>query len=609
MMVMMMEGDEFERRSNGLVQAVIDMYGAKMVGGGRAGSVKNAHMDLSEKRSSRATKLHWARKNMNGIDETRRASETIKAKAKMELLEAKKTVKDLAFKIEESNLKTRHKVQVLDAEKKGRDRWAMEGSRMESDHRYTEVIRELESAKQELSKLQHNVAEAIGEKSRAEKEMSAAIARTQSCSGLLRDLSKEVEEANEEHVLVELAMMEATKELAEIEAQRKQEHRNFSVSMEDKRKQMNILRAGIQHVGELEIALEATNSEMEVVQNKLNFIKEKEKISDTTTSNASDEGNETSIELNAVLGELKARKTELELLKQEGLQSMISVDAAMNELELTVEEISRVKSQESKQEKVFEKLNSRLQMMYDKLDAAKASEATTTGILSTMSTGLDQLRTSAGTAKRERELMVAETLCIKSDVKELEFQTNLFEEKENDVIDELQQAIKSEAASMEKLKVLTKSATRARALAAKTNSMITISKFEYEYLSGCAAVAREVADKKIEAAEACIKALKKSEEEMLMEIGKAQREVRELSLKEEPEIQIAESSLTMRESMDQQLKQSKSVELTTKMELSKKSITDDGSFTPSLSKHQRPASRSSRLSSFTIGRRKKVMVN
>lgn len=608
-MVMMMEGDEYERKSNGLVQAVIDMYGGKMVGGGRAGSVKNAQMDLSEKRPSRATELHLARKNMNEIDETRRASETVKAKAEMELLEAKKTVKDLAFKIEESNLKTRHKVQVLNVEKKGRDRRAMEDSRMESDHRYTEVMRELESAKQELSKLQLDVAKAIGEKSRAEKEMHAAIARTQSCSGLLRDLSKEVEEANEEHVLVELAMIEAIKELAEIEAQWKQEHRNFSLSMEDKRKQMNILRAGIQHVEELEIAFEATNSEMEVVQNKLKFIKEKEKISDTTTSNASDEEDETSIELNAALLELKARKTELELLRQEGLQSMISVDATMNELELTVEEICGVKSQESKQEKVIKKLNSILQRMYDKLDAVKASEATTTGILSTMSTGLDQLRTSAETAKTERELMVAETWCIMSDVKELEFQTNLFEEKENDVIDELKQAIKSEAASMEELKVLTKSATRARALAAKTNSMITISKFEYEYLSGCAAVAGKVADKKIEVAEACIQALKKSEEEMLMEIGKAQREVRELRLKEELEIQIAESSLTMRESMDQQLKQSKSVELTTKMELSKKSITDDGGFTPSLSKHQRPVSRSSRLSSFTIGRRKNVMVN
>ncbi|KAL9255421.1 PLASTID MOVEMENT IMPAIRED 2-like protein [Drosera capensis] len=607
-MVMMMEGDEFERRSNGLVQAVIDMYGGKIVGG-KAGSVKNAQMDLSEKRPSRATELHLARKNMNEIDETRRASETVKAKAEMELLEAKKTVKDLAFKIEESNLKTRHKVQVLNVEKKGRDRQAMEGSRMESDHRYTEVMRELESAKQELSKLQLDVAKAIGEKSRAEKEMNAAIAKTRSRSGLLRDLSKEVEEANEEHVLVELAMIEAIKELAEIEAQRKQEHQNFSLSMEDKGKQMNILRAGIQHVEELEIAFEAMNSEMEVVQNKLNFIKEKEKISDMTTSNASDEEDKTSIELNAVLGELKARKTELELLRLEGLLSMISMDATMNELELTVEEISGVKSQESKHEKVIEKLNSRLQRMYDKFNASNASEATTIGILSTMSTGLDRLRTSTETAKRERKLMVTETLCIKSDVKELERQTDLFEAQENDIIGELQKAIKSEAASMEKLKVLTKSAMITRALAAKTNSKITISKFEYEYLSGCAAVAGKVADKKIEAAEASIKALKKSEEEMLMEIGKAQTEVRELSLKEELEIQIAESSLTMRESMDQQLKQSKSVELTTKIEVSKKSITDDGGFTPSLSKHQIPVSSSSRLSSFTIRRRKKVMVH
>ena len=49
---------------------------------------------------------------------------------------------------------------------------------------------------------------------------------------------------------------------------------------------------------------------------------------------------------------------------------------------------------------------------------------------------------------------------------------------------------------LEKLKTLTKSTMRERALTAQHSSMITISKFEYEYLTNHAASVEEIADKK-----------------------------------------------------------------------------------------------------------------
>ncbi|KAG5151301.1 hypothetical protein JHK84_027773 [Glycine max] len=81
-----------------------------------------------------------------------------------------------------------------------------------------------------------------------------------------------------------------------------------------------------------------------------------------------------------------------------------------------------------------------------------------------------------------------------------------------------------------KLKTLTESTMRERALTAQHSSMITISKFEYEYLTNHAASVEEIIDKKVAAVEAWIEALKASVKEILMETKIAQRELKESKL-------------------------------------------------------------------------------
>ncbi|XP_040868802.1 G-type lectin S-receptor-like serine/threonine-protein kinase At4g11900 [Glycine max] len=68
--------------------------------------------------------------------------------------------------------------------------------------------------------------------------------------------------------------------------------------------------------------------------------------------------------------------------------------------------------------------------------------------------------------------------------------------------------------------------------------MITISKFEYEYLTNHAASVEEIADKKVAAAEAWIEALKASEKEILMETKIAQRQLKESKLEQELELTL-----------------------------------------------------------------------
>ncbi|KAG5151422.1 hypothetical protein JHK84_027894 [Glycine max] len=87
---------------------------------------------------------------------------------------------------------------------------------------------------------------------------------------------------------------------------------------------------------------------------------------------------------------------------------------------------------------------------------------------------------------------------------------------------------------------------RETALTAQHSSMITISKFEYEYLTNHAASVEEIVDKKVAAAEAWIEALKASEKEILMERKIAQRELKESKLEPELEVYTKEKMLSRR---------------------------------------------------------------
>ena len=111
----------------------------------------------------------------------------------------------------------------------------------------------------------------------------------------------------------------------------------------------------------------------------------------------------------------------------------------------------------------------------------------------------------------------------------------------------------SEAVALGKLKTLTESTIRERALTAQHSSMITISKFEYEYLTNHAASVEEIADKKVAAAEAWIEALKASEKEILMETKIAQRQLKESKLEQELEVYTKEKMLSRRVSSSGEL--------------------------------------------------------
>ena len=127
--------------------------------------------------------------------------------------------------IEESSYKA--KTQMIDVEsleKRGKSQHgAIVVAKRNENYEYAQVMRELEYLKKELFKLKLDVASVMDQKSRAEKEIEASNSKMLSCLTTAEELRREIEEANEEQVLAELARIEASKELADIEAQREKE--------------------------------------------------------------------------------------------------------------------------------------------------------------------------------------------------------------------------------------------------------------------------------------------------------------------------------------------------------------------------------------------------
>lgn len=583
-----------DRRRIGTVKAAVNMYGERILESSSSSLKTLAQMDLPES-SSRAKELHMAKRDLVRYKENRRAAESAKVKAESELSEAKRTVKELVLQIEKSNLKV--KAQVRDMERlnklsKRQDMALIVGS--DESHQYAEVIRELEGVKQELSKLKLEMASVLEAKTRAEKEIATSISKLSSNMSHAEALRKKIDEANEEQVLVELAQIEALKEFGEIQAQREKEAREFSSAMQETKNKRKNVKEEISSSTDLESKLAVTLYDVNLIQHELKLAKDKDAKVQRNDSmkhlgGSFREGKqlEDSSLLKSITEELQAAKKELASTREEGFQFMASMDILRNELKHVTEETVQLKKVKEKADITAQNLNSKLLRAKSKLETATAVEEKARSTLSSLSVTLEQLKTEAEVARKEKKLICEETAKIKAEIRNTDSQIDLTEEKLQYAIQELDAVKKSESSALQNLKNVIENTMRSRASASQHSSSITISKFEYEYLTGHAAMAEEIADKKVAAAQAWIEALKASEKEILMKIELAHGDIRETRVEEEKEIYRTESSLSAKRMVEGELPKwrqvsKKNTEAENQQQpLPRKSMKANGNLTPS----------------------------
>ncbi|MED6225591.1 hypothetical protein PIB30_095057 [Stylosanthes scabra] len=416
-------------------------------------------------------------------------------------------------------------------------------------------------------------------------------------------LRKEIEEANEEQVLVELARIDALKEVEDIKARREKEANEILFELEKLRKKS---KEGIEEISkskEHEVKLAMTLSDVGVLQNELKLVKEMDKRVRRHenmehiegTSGKPEESREFS-QLEILKEEIEVAKKDLALKREEGFQLMASMDVIRNEMQDVNTETVGLK-EGSKAGSKIQNLNSKILRAKSKLEDLIAKEEKDKSIVTSLQHSLNKLNAEIETAEKEKELANQEVTNTKAEIERSEFEKDMAEESLQRVMKELEAIKLSEGLALEKLEALTENAMRDRGLATRNRSSITISRFEYEYLTNHAAEAEEIADKKVAAAKAWSEAIKASEKEILIRAKIA-------------ETAIKETKVEKLENWQRKGENNASSDLQMKRSLSQKSIKSNGSVTPARgSKFQKSASPVTRVSPFAIKKKRKVIPN
>ncbi|KAK3165137.1 hypothetical protein QOZ80_1AG0029380 [Eleusine coracana subsp. coracana] len=488
---------------------------------------------------------HLAKSEMDKLRERKAAVDKERAGAESELSRARATARELERQIEQAKARAASQRSELDAMPRPHeeDRAADDDAGAEQA-----VHEELDRARQELRRLRAAARSAAEAKAKAESDIVAAALKIQTDLRAADEMKRLVEEANEEHVLVELARIEAERELREVEAQRRAESERHAKEMEETRAKIEALRREAGRVREMEAKLAVTSSDVAVLQAQMELVRAM-----ASKSGVVEKEEEDRAAVRAAEAELGAAREELERVRAEGFAFMTAMDSTRTEIVRVTEEVGRLKARERESDARVQELNAKLLKARARRDTAAGASERSDAIVSNLTSALQQLRAETKAADRETELAEMERRCVRAEAETADAEAAVNEARIGASVRELEAAKAAEAAAMRRLKTAVEGATQARSAQGKGKASITISRFEYEYLTGRAALVRVVAEKKVAAAQAWVRALQAGERELAARAEALEREVAELREKEARAAEQAERAAEERRAMEQEL--------------------------------------------------------
>ena len=399
---------------------------------------------------------------------------------------------------------------VVDAEAPGADQ-----PRDQSNTLLVEVMQELDRVKSELRELQCEVKAAREAKAEAHGDAETPTPRAISPgSRTLDGVEREAGEENEERGrgIAELAMaggfregVQVTRALADV----LRRDRSLGASDLDDRYASDV---GLESA---DTAVVPATEQTGHAESALTIVQHGEHEHDDRSSPQ------------AVESKLTSARVEPESIKEEGARFTGSVERTRMETARVTEEIDRLAEQEERASAQVQQLNARLLRARTRLDAATAADERAETVLAELSAALRQLGEETEAAEKERALTELENQCVREDADTVGAEIAAVEQRVRESVKELEAARASEAVATAKLTAAVEAATLARAavMSQQTSGNVTISRFEYEYLTGRPEVVRIVAEKKVAAAVAWAEALRAGEKEISMRIEMIEKEM------------------------------------------------------------------------------------
>jgi hypothetical protein len=494
-----------------------------------------------------------AQANMDRLKERKAAVDNERAGAEAELSRTRTMARELERQIEETKARAASKRSEPNAmwASRAANKKGTEDVSSRSEEEYVEVVQELDRARQELRRLRAEMKSASEAKAKAESNIVTSALKIQTDLRAADEMKRLVEEANEEHVLVELARIEAERELREIDAQRRAEAERFARDMEETNNKIEALRKDVGRARDMEAKLAVTNSDVEVLQAEMELVRAMER---KNPDGAKKRDEEEEALLRAAEAELDAAKKELESIKAGGFQFMTSMDSTRTEIMRVTEEVNRLKAREKESDAQVQQLNAKLLNARAKMESVTASSERSSAIVSNLTSALRQLRAETDAAEKEAELTEMEQRCVRAETEIVNAEMAVAEARVRKAVRKLEAAKAAEASAMRKLKAAVVSTMQARASAASLGKgTITVTRFEYEYLTGRAALVHVVGEKKVAAAQAWARALEAGERELAARAAAAERAAREAGAAEARAMAEEERAEDERRAAEQEL--------------------------------------------------------
>ncbi|XP_022753023.1 nodulin homeobox-like isoform X3 [Durio zibethinus] len=509
------------------VKDAVTLFGEGAFSGEKP-AIKKAKAHSAETVLAKETQLHLAQKELNKLKEQLENAETTKAQALVEIERAKKMVEELTHKLKTVNESKDSAIKATEAAKNqakqieeansgnlpGPD-GAMSQDLETAREQYLTVITELDAAKQELRKVRQDCDASLEAKNAAFNQTEEAEHAVKVNMEKVGKLSREISAIQESIGQVKLASLESQQEQAKIFAEKDTQRQLYKATLEESTKRLLALKN--EYDPELTRNLEAQLSETVNQIGALQKQMENAKASDLES-------------VQTVTSELDGAKESLLKVAEEESSLRSLVESLKVELENVKKEHSELKEKEAETESIAGNLHVKLRKSKSELEVFLAEESKTRGACVEMISTLQQLLVETENAQREAEEMKKEAEKLKLEAESSRIALEEADKQLRVAMEEAEAAKEAETRALDQIKMLSERTNAARASTSESGANITISREEFESLSGKVEESDKLAEMKVAAALAQVEAVKASENEVRKRLEATQKEIEDMKV-------------------------------------------------------------------------------
>ncbi|RWR83389.1 WEB family protein [Cinnamomum micranthum f. kanehirae] len=515
------------------VRAAVSLFGEGSLINSKTALKKPKPLLTEQKVLAKDTQLHLATKELNKFKEQLKNAETMKAQALIELEKAKRTVEDLTLKLKTLNEGKDSAIKVTEAAKSQAKQIETVNSIVHTGNgaiwenelenareQYTATVKELDTVKQELVNVQQDFVVSVNTKISAFERVAEAEAVAKANKERGNELSMEIAAVQESLVHVGIAATQSRQE-------------------QKQRKNLELLKKDFDpdHQRLLEEKLAETFAEIGFLQREIVNARLSQMDTVKTITNNLDDAKET-----------------LQKLAEEENSLKDMVDSLKRDIENVKQEHSELKERELEVASIVGSLHVKLRKSKAELEAALAGESEARGGSEELFMTLQQLSSESEDARKEVELLNSNIEDLKKESRMTLIALEEAEKKLQVALKEAEEAKVAEAIALDQIKILSDKTNASRALTSGSDTQLTISLEEYESLRRKVEESNMLAEMKVAAVMAQIKAVKAGEDEAMKRLEGARKEIEEMNMAAKEALKQAEMAEAAQRAVEVELR-------------------------------------------------------